>query len=199
MQHSAHHEDAPASDADAEPLIGGWLALDVVIEAGDWAHPGDVREWALPAIAALAAHVPAPHGEGASATLALTDDAAVRGLNGAYRGKDKPTNVLSFPAPPVRGSASGTPLPQGPVYLGDVVFANEPLVEEARDLGIPFIHHAQHLLVHGLLHLIGHDHETDAEAARMEGLETAILAAIGVPDPYAAADAAAPLATKPRS
>jgi probable rRNA maturation factor len=99
-------------------------------------------------------------------------------LNAAYRGKDNPTNVLSFPAP--AGMAA-----DGPRALGDVVLALETLLDEAAAAGIPPAHHFQHLLIHGLLHLSGYDHEADAEAERMEALETALLARLGVPDPYA--------------
>jgi probable rRNA maturation factor len=103
----------------------------------------------------------------------------VRRLNRTYRGKDAPTNVLSFPS---RG-----PAPDDGAYLGDVVLAAETVRQEAVELGIEPGHHLQHLVVHGLLHLLGHDHQADAAAEEMERLEVEILATIGVADPYAAA------------
>ena len=95
-----------------------------------------------------------------------------------WRGVDKPTNVLSFPSAP--------PGPPGkPTTLGDIALAYETLVREAGDLGLPLADHYRHLLAHGFLHLVGYDHETDAEAERMEALETRILARLGASDPYA--------------
>ena len=115
--------------------------------------------------------------EGALAIL-LTDDAAVRELNRRWRGKDAPTNVLSFPA-----AESAAP------WLGDVALAFETCAREAEGQGKPFGDHVAHLVVHGVLHLVGWDHQTDAEAERMEGLERDILARMGVPDPYRERDA----------
>ena len=113
------------------------------------------------------------HGTG-TAALALDADAAVQRLNKDYRGLDKPTNVLSFSSGDLTGA-----------HLGDIIFARETILHEAVDLGVPVAHHIQHLTVHGLLHLLGFDHETDAEATVMEALETRILSDLGVPDPYA--------------
>jgi probable rRNA maturation factor len=98
-------------------------------------------------------------------------------LNGRWRGKEAPTNVLSFPA--FQGS-----LTQFPRYLGDIALAFETIEREAKAEGRPFEEHVAHLVVHGILHLLGHDHVSEAEAARMEALETSILASIGVADPY---------------
>jgi probable rRNA maturation factor len=108
-------------------------------------------------------------------TILLTDDAAVRELNRQFRDKDGATNVLSFPAPPN---------PEN--HLGDVALAYGVCAREAADQGKPFGHHLQHLTVHGVLHLLGYDHIGDDEAEVMEGLERAVLAGLGVPDPYAA-------------
>jgi probable rRNA maturation factor len=113
----------------------------------------------------------------AEVSLLLADDAFVRGLNARWRGQDRPTNVLSFPAP-----ATGVP---GPRPLGDVVLACETVAREAVEAGKSVADHAAHLLVHGLLHLLGHDHENDAEAAVMEALETAVLETLDIADPYA--------------
>jgi probable rRNA maturation factor len=112
-------------------------------------------------------------------TVALEGDDAVRQLNARYRGQDKPTNVLSFPA------EWESPADGGVIHLGDIVLAYETVAREAVAEGKPFAHHAQHLVVHGTLHVLGFDHETDATAAEMESLETRILEALGVPDPYA--------------
>jgi probable rRNA maturation factor len=111
--------------------------------------------------------------------IALADDAAVKRLNRDYRGKDKPTNVLSFPA-----DARATP-PGAPRFLGDIVLARQTVAREAGMQGKRLSHHLTHLVVHGVLHLLGHDHETDAEARRMEAREIRILAGLKVPDPYA--------------
>ncbi len=112
-------------------------------------------------------------------SLLFTDDAHMRRLNLRYRGKDKPTNVISLPAaPPVVGRL-------GPL-LGDVVLAAETVAKEAGDQGLALNDHLTHLIIHGFLHLIGHDHEDESEALVMEGLETAILNDLGISDPYAA-------------
>ena len=105
----------------------------------------------------------------------LTDDAAVRDLNGRFRDKDKPTNVLSFPAP-----ENAFP------HLGDIVLAYGVCATEAEAQGKTLADHLSHLVVHGVLHLLGRDHEDDAEAEEMEAEERDILAQIGVADPYLA-------------
>jgi probable rRNA maturation factor len=105
----------------------------------------------------------------------LTDDAAVRELNGRFRDKDKPTNVLSFPAP-----ENAFP------HLGDIVLAYGVCATEAEAQGKTLADHLSHLVVHGVLHLLGRDHEDDAEAEEMEAEESEILAQIGVADPYLA-------------
>jgi probable rRNA maturation factor len=107
--------------------------------------------------------------------LLLTDDAAVQDLNKRFRGQDKPTNVLSFPA---RLNPEA--------HLGDIALGFEVCEAEARAQNKSLSHHLQHLVAHGVLHLVGYDHETDAQAAEMEGLERVVLAGLGVPDPYAA-------------
>lgn len=122
---------------------------------------------------ALGAAAAAEQAEGAVAVL-LADDAALRDLNARWRGKDKPTNVLSFPAPEGFG-------------LGDIALAYETVADEAQTQGKTFAAHATHLLVHGYLHLLGYDHEVEDEARAMETRERAILAALGVADPYEAA------------
>jgi probable rRNA maturation factor len=117
--------------------------------------------------------------KGAELAIVLSDDSAVRRLNRQWRGKNAPTNVLSFPAPP-----SGKGRPASP-YIGDVVIAYQTTAREAVAEGKPFNHHVAHLAVHGFLHLVGYDHVNDGDAERMERLERRILAHIGVADPYA--------------
>ncbi|MBM3561229.1 MAG: rRNA maturation RNase YbeY, partial [Alphaproteobacteria bacterium] len=109
------------------------------------------------------------------------DDAELRALNRNWRGRDKPTNVLSFPA----GDDGETAAAQArALWLGDVVIAAETVQAEASDAGMTIADHLAHLVVHGVLHLLGHDHELAAEATRMEALERAILARLGIADPY---------------
>lgn len=113
--------------------------------------------------------------------VTLTDDATVRTLNRDWRGQDKPTNVLSFPA--ADDGPAGLPA-ELPRLLGDVVLAYGVCAAEAAAQGKALADHLSHLVVHGVLHLAGHDHEVETEAARMEALETAILAGLGIADPY---------------
>jgi probable rRNA maturation factor len=150
----------------------GAPAVGIEIASPLWiAEPGAeacVRE----AIAAAAARVPADGEIG----LLLADDAAVRALNRDWRGIDKPTNVLSFPA---------TKQPAGlPPILGDIAVAYETLAREAANEGKPVLHHLAHLVVHGYLHLMGYDHQTDSEAKAMEALEREILRSMRIADPY---------------
>ncbi len=113
-------------------------------------------------------------------SIVLTDDADQRNLNHRWRGIDRSTNVLAFPA-----WKPGSPVPRdAPVLLGDVVLAFETVEREAEEQDKSLADHLSHLIVHGVLHLLGHDHGTDAEAAAMEMLETSILASLGVADPY---------------
>jgi probable rRNA maturation factor len=111
--------------------------------------------------------------EGASVVLLLTDDATVRDLNARFRHKDAATNVLSFPAPP-----------NPERHLGDVALAYGVCAREAVEQGKPLGRHLQHLVAHGVLHLLGYDHMSDDEAEAMEGLERVVMAGLGAPDPY---------------
>ncbi|MDQ0132585.1 putative rRNA maturation factor [Neorhizobium galegae] len=115
-------------------------------------------------------------------SLVFTDDAAIKEINAEWRGKDKPTNVLSFPAFPLEPGKMPGPM------LGDIVIARETVEREAVDLDKSFEDHLTHLLVHGFLHLFGYDHMQTDEAERMEALETRILATLGLSDPYAGQD-----------
>ena len=115
----------------------------------------------------------------------LTDDGEVRALNRDYRGKDKATNVLSFPMiqPDLLDTVTQNS-DDGEVLLGDIVLAHGVCAAEATDKGVTLADHVAHLIVHGILHLLGHDHGDDAAAEAMEGLERAALASLGIADPY---------------
>ncbi len=113
-------------------------------------------------------------GEQGDLVVLLTDDAAMGELNGEFRGKPHPTNVLSFPA-----AESARP------HLGDVAVGFGVTAREAAEQGKPLADHLSHLVAHGVLHLVGYDHEDDAEAETMEALERRVLAGLGAPDPYA--------------
>ena len=149
--------------------------IDVEIEDAAWtaALPDAERLTRAAAEAVLAAQ----DAEAESVVVLLTSDVAVRALNAQFRGQDKPTNVLSFPAPETVER-----------FLGDIALAFETCAREAAGQGKPLASHLQHLVAHGVLHLLGYDHQDDAEAAEMEGLERRILAGLGVPDPYAAGE-----------
>lgn len=113
-------------------------------------------------------------------SIVLADDAAQQQLNRDWRGIDRPTNVLSFPS-----WRPDAPAPPGaPLLLGDIVLAFETVAREAEEQQKPIADHLSHLVVHGVLHLLGYDHRTDGEASVMEALETSILASLGVADPY---------------
>jgi probable rRNA maturation factor len=154
------------------------ISLDVEVEAGAWADVADLEALAAnAAAAALAAQGQHATREAVSATLLLTDDAAVAELNRQWRGQDKPTNVLSFPA--------DCPSPPGhPRHLGDIALAYETVLREAEEEGKSLRDHLAHLVVHGVLHLVGHDHATDTQADAMERVEISALGALGIADPY---------------
>ena len=123
-----------------------------------------------------------------SASLLFTSDEEIHALNREWRQRDKPTNVLSFPML-ARGELLALPAEGPPELLGDVALAHETCAREAAEKGVPLEHHAAHLIVHGLLHLAGYDHELgEAEAEAMEALETKALALMGIANPYGAPD-----------
>jgi probable rRNA maturation factor len=153
------------------------IAVDVLRPSRLWnALPGATALLRKAAVAA-ARSAPATGSEPVGLALVLADDRRVRDLNAGWRGKDLPTNVLSFPAPPGPAGA--------PRHLGDVILAFETVEREADEQGKTLAAHAGHLVVHGVLHLIGHDHDTPERAAVMESLEVALLARLGIADPYA--------------
>ncbi|MEL6947124.1 MAG: rRNA maturation RNase YbeY [Pseudomonadota bacterium] len=165
-----------------EPDTGkGPLLIDIAIEAEGWLAVPDLPDPARLVETAIghAAHaVVESLPQYAEVSVLLADDAAVQALNARWRGQDKPTNVLSF-------AANDADAPQSPL-LGDIVLALETVLREARAQNKTASHHLAHLSVHGFLHLLGHDHLNDEEAETMEAKERAILADLGIADPYAA-------------
>lgn len=155
------------------------VSIDIAVEAGDWPARPALRRLTKAAVAAAMEELAAPGAGRPELSILFTDDASIRRLNAEWRGKDKPTNVLSFPAFPVE---PGNPLPP---LLGDVALAYETVAREAALEGKPFEHHLTHLIVHGVMHLAGHDHEEDGEAEAMEAAERRALARLAIPDPYA--------------
>jgi probable rRNA maturation factor len=154
---------------------------EVLVVADGWHSEPDAEAVIHRAIAAAAELADADIGEAELAVM-LTDDAGIRTLNSNWRGIDKPTNVLSFPAlPPTSPGGPDDP----PRMLGDIAIAYQTTRKEADDEQKPFDHHLSHLAIHGFLHLIGYDHENDDDAEAMETLEQEILAQLGIPDPYA--------------
>ncbi|EIZ78880.1 metal-dependent hydrolase [Novosphingobium sp. Rr 2-17] len=159
------------------------MNLEVDIEE-PWPESPDWADLAERACEAVAQFVPELANERLQASLLFTSDVEVHTLNREWRAKDKPTNVLSFPM--MERDELLDLAPDGPPeLLGDLALACETCTREAAEKGVSIEAHATHLIVHGLLHLAGHDHETsDADAEAMEALETKILASIGIADPY---------------
>lgn len=158
--------------------------VDVLVVADVWNAEPQADAVVLRAIAAAANAAGSAESQSELAVM-LTDDAGIRTLNANWRGLDKPTNVLSFPAL----APSSPPQPGDPPrMLGDIAIAYETTRREADDEGKAFADHLTHLAVHGYLHIVGYDHETDAEAEIMEQLERDILAGLQIADPYADRD-----------
>ncbi|PSH68295.1 rRNA maturation RNase YbeY [Phyllobacterium brassicacearum] len=155
------------------------INIDVLVETDGWAEETALHDLSTRAIAAAWQELHEGEQPESELSLVFTDDAAIRELNNDWRDKDKPTNVLSFPAFNLKPGQKPGPM------LGDIVIARETVAREALDEQKPFDDHLTHLVVHGFLHLLGYDHLTDAEAEEMEGLERKILARIAIPDPYA--------------
>jgi probable rRNA maturation factor len=151
------------------------LSIDISRNTEGWPDSFDARadEAVRAALAQSKARITGP----AELSIVLTDDAEQRVLNRDWRGIDKSTNVLSFPQIEPFAPVSG--------LLGDIILARETLEREAAEQGVSVEDHFTHLVVHGFLHLLGYDHMDDDEALAMEGLETQILASLGVADPYA--------------
>ena len=159
------------------------LTAVFTVESGDWPDEAALERLTADVFRAAEAELGLTADYPSEVSLLFADDQTIRGINAEWRGKDKPTNVLSFPAYPLRPGMAPKPL------LGDIALAFETVVREAEIEAKPFAHHLSHLLAHGLLHLFGYDHETDAEAEAMEQLERQILARLAIPDPYAVNDA----------
>ena len=159
------------------------LDIDVLAESPAWRDGFPATENVCRE-AAVAAFDGGCHGAGrAEVSLVLSDDARVKLLNQEFRGRDRATNVLSFPNHTAAELAAPWP-PDRPMLLGDIVVAYETIAAEAVAERKDFSHHLGHLVVHGMLHLLGYDHRTETEADEMEWLETRILATLGVPNPY---------------
>lgn len=167
-------KESAAGAAAASPDV----AIQLLVEAGDWPSPEELEELASTVVDAVLAELGIATAI-SELSLVFTDDRRMRALNAGWRDKDKPTNVLSFPAFPAAKNGMIAPM------LGDIVLAFETVSSEAALEQKPFEHHVCHLLAHGLLHLLGYDHETEAEAEEMEALERRILARLAISDPYA--------------
>jgi probable rRNA maturation factor len=152
--------------------------IDIQRQSPLWDAQALAEQTVRDAIAAAADALSTADGE---VSIVLTDDSAIRKLNRDWRGIDKPTNVLSFPASKTKASGRTT-------ILGDIVIAYETLARECDDEDRVFLHHLAHLTVHGFLHLAGYDHETNRRAEEMEGLESKIMTRMKMPDPYLARD-----------
>jgi len=166
----------------------GRVTIDVALHDPAWLKtmPEAAATAGRACLAALDRACPGP---ALVVSLVLSDDDRVRTLNRDWRGKDAPTNVLSFPALDCRPGEvpalpEGMPADAG-IELGDVILARQTVERECDAAGTPGSHHLSHLVVHGSLHLLGYDHETDDEAEIMEALERNVLAGLGIPDPYA--------------
>ncbi|UFS75364.1 rRNA maturation RNase YbeY [Tardiphaga sp. 37S4] len=160
-------------------------ATEVLVVADCWSAEADADAVIHRAIEAAAAMVDTDTAD-AELAIMLTDDAGIRTLNQNWRGIDKPTNVLSFPAlQPPEGADEPDDMPR---MLGDIAIAYETTRREADEEEKSFANHLSHLAIHGFLHLVGYDHEKDDEAEEMEALEREILATLGITDPYADQD-----------
>ncbi|HXF55391.1 MAG TPA: rRNA maturation RNase YbeY [Hyphomicrobiaceae bacterium] len=166
------------------------VRLEVVECDGDWSSLQPLAPVLERLVEVASAHLPANRLSPGVAALALSSDATVRTLNRRWRGRDEPTNVLSFPTAPLPSRPA-----QGLPFLGDIVIAVETLFREAAAAQVEPMHHFQHLVIHGLLHLLGYDHGSEREAAEMEALEVRILGALGIANPYAESDGSPTTAT----
>ena len=153
------------------------MPLEIAVIRNDELWPADLDAVAEQAVLAALEGSKAKLKGAAELSILLTNDAEQQELNREWRGKDSSTNVLSFPQIEPFGPVTG--------ILGDITLARETLEREATEQGVSFTDHFQHLVVHGFLHILGYDHLDDEEALEMEGLETQILASLGVADPYA--------------
>jgi probable rRNA maturation factor len=168
-------QQIPDSPADAG------LDIDLSVEDGDWPAEPALQAIVTEATGAALAELGLQKAQ-SELSLVFTDDAHIKQLNAEWRGKDKATNVLSFPAFPAFAKGKLPPM------LGDIVLAYETVRAESALEQKSFEHHLSHLVVHGFLHLLGYDHETEDEAEEMEALERRILARLAIADPYAVSE-----------
>lgn len=166
-----------AQAADPEKALPEGFQIDLNIEAGDWPEEAALEKLCARAIGSALSVGKLEVFPGTEVSLLFTDDASIRELNRRWREKDKPTNVLSFPASDPEGETYGP-------MLGDIVLASETVHREADELAIEFADHLTHLIVHGILHLFDYDHQEEDEAEAMEQLERTILARLDIADPY---------------
>ena len=163
------------------PLHQIRLELDARIDAGEWEQLSKLEAMAAEAFQVILTEkqffMAKTVLNGSEVSMLFTNDASIKTINNDHRGQNKPTNVLSFPQHPPDARRFGP-------YLGDLVFASETIIGEAGLDKKPLMHHLQHLMVHGFLHLVGYDHETDIEAEEMESLEVKILDRLQIPNPY---------------
>jgi probable rRNA maturation factor len=171
-------KDSLSGDTEREP------AVDILIETEAWRMLPEAEDIVRRTIASAATSEATIRHRQAELSVLLCDDQTMAGLNARWRGQEKPTNVLSFPAPLLPGDTGAEKIP-----LGDIAIAYETLAREAHEQGKPVSDHLSHLIVHGFLHLLGYDHQSEGEAEQMEQLERGILARIGIANPYAAGDA----------
>ena len=155
--------------------LAGKILEDIQIQSPAWRAEPDSKQTVRTALAAIAATIGLQSKE---LCIVLTDDETIRALNRQWRGIDKPTNVLSFPAA-VTAASAGTNK-----FSGDIVVAYETVRRECDDEGRIFLHHLAHLTIHGFLHILGYGHEHDTDAKEMEGLESKIMLRMNLPDPW---------------
>lgn len=160
------------------------IKIDIIIDAAGWTKIPGLQPRVRKAVAAAWAHLPKKYQFPCRATLLLTENARIRRLNHDFRGLDQPTNVLSFPqyAPPELAKIGKN---SDAVGLGDIALAYTYTAKEAKENNKVIKDYMTHLVIHGFLHLFGYDHLIDGEAEKMEKLETKIMQALGLPDPYA--------------
>ncbi len=154
------------------------MTISIEVEDEAWQALAGLDQLARTAVASALSGAGASGKEGEIALL-FTDDQSIAEINADWRATNKPTNVLSFPASPDMPVPDGEPRP-----LGDIVLSHGVIAREAAEQGKTLHDHTAHLIVHGVLHLLGFDHETDEEASEMERLETNILKGLGISDPY---------------
>lgn len=161
-----------------DPVDSGPIRIECLVEAGDWPDALQLEQLAEKTVGAVLDELHFVNMAPSELSLLFTDDARIQQLNAKWRGQDRPTNVLSFP---VTDLSPG--MAPGPI-LGDVILAFETVDREARLENKPFGNHLTHLIVHGFLHLLGYDHQSETEGREMEALERRVLQRLAIPDPY---------------